>query len=143
MRTLLILFAVLSFTTGCASYSSWKDPKVQLQQRKEFYVESELADGQKLHVAIAEALRVRGYKASSGYLTMIPKDADTIVSFQSRWTWDFSTYLIELDMQVRDAKTGKILATVNYHRPGVGGTSTEALIERVLNELVGPKKAAA
>jgi hypothetical protein len=142
MKPFLILLAVLGLTTGCASFSSWKDPKVQLQQRKQFYVESELADGHNLHVTIAEELRTMGYNATSGYLTMIPADADTIVSFQSRWTWDFSTYLIELDMQIRDAKTGRILATVGYHRPGLGGTSTDDLIKRVLAEIIGAKKPA-
>jgi hypothetical protein len=139
MKPFLVLLVILGLLTACASFSSWIDPSAQLQKRKFFYVESELADGHNLHVTIAEELRVMGYNAASGYLTMMPKEADTIVSFQSRWTWDFTTYLIELDVQMRDAKTGKILATVGYHRPGVGGTSTEALIKRVLNEMVKPK----
>ena len=143
MKPFLVLLAVLGFATGCASFSSWKDPKAQLQTRQHFYVESELADGHNLHEAIAAELRAMGYNATSGYLTMMPKGTDTIVSFQSRWTWDFSTYLIELDMQIRDAKTGKILATVSYHRPGVGGTSTDTLIKRVLTEIIGEKKPAA
>jgi hypothetical protein len=143
MKQFLILLAVLGLTTACASFSSWKNPAAKFQNRKFFYVESELADGHSLHATIAEELRTMGYNASSGFLTMMPPEADTIVSFQSRWTWDFTTYLIELDLQVRDAKSGKILATVSYHRPGVGGTSTEALIKRVLAETVGAKKPAA
>jgi len=143
MKPFLVLLAVLGLATACASFSSWIDPKAHFQTRQHFYVESELADGQKLHEVIAAELRAMGYNASSGFLTMMPKGTDTIVSFQSRWTWDFTTYLIELDVQMRDAKTGKILATVYYHRPGVGGTSTEALINRVLTEILGAKKPAA
>jgi hypothetical protein len=139
MKQFLVLLAVLGLTTACASVSSWKDPKAQFQTRKQFYVESELADGHSLHEAIAAELRAMGYNASSGYLTMMPKGTDTIVSFQSRWTWDFSTYLIELDMQMRDAKTGQLLATVNFHRPGLGGTDTDALIKQVLSRIVKPK----
>jgi hypothetical protein len=139
MKPFLVLLAVLGFATGCASFSSWKDPKAQLQTRQHFYVESELADGHNLHEAIAAELRAMGYNATSGYLTMMPKGTDTIVSFQSRWTWDFATYLIELDVQVRDAKTGQILATVNFHRPGLGGTDTDALINRVLAKILKPK----
>jgi len=143
MKHLLILLAVLSLATGCASFASWKDPAARLQHRKHFYVESELSDGHDLHVTIANQLKVMGYNATSGYLTMLPPDADAIVSFQSRWTWDFKTYLIELDIQIRDPKNGKILATVFYHRPGIGGMSTEDLIERVLTEILGVKKAGA
>ena len=140
MKQFLILFAVLGLATACASLSTWKDPKAQLQKRKHFYVESELADGHNHHETIASELRARGYNATSGYLTMMPKDTDILVSFQSRWTWDFTTYLIELDLKMRDPKTGKILATVSYHRPGLGGTSTDDLIKRVLTEIMGAKK---
>jgi len=140
MKPFLVLLAVLGLATGCASFSSWKDPSAQLQKRKYFYVESELADGQKLHTTIAAELRAMGYNATSGYLTMMPKDADVLVSYTTRWTWDFTTYLIELDLQMRDPKTGKILASIYYHRPGVGGTSTNDLIQRVLTKVVGTKK---
>lgn len=140
MKQFLVLLVVLGLATGCASFSSWKNPSVQLQTRKHFYVESELADGHNLHTTIATELRAMGYNVSSGFLTMMPPDTDALVSYTSRWTWDFTTYIIELDMQIRDPKTGKILATVYYHRPGVGGTSTEALIQRVLKELIGTKK---
>jgi len=142
MKPFFILLAVLGLATACASYSSWKDPATQLQKREHFYVESELADGRNLHATIANELHAMGYTATSGQPTMVPKGTDTIISYQSRWTWDFTTYLIELDMQVRDAKTGKILASVSYHRPALGGTSTEALIKRVLTEIIGVKKPA-
>jgi hypothetical protein len=139
MKHLLVLIAALGLLTGCASFASWKDPGAQFQQRKYFYVESELADGHSLHATIAQELRTLGYNASSGFLTMMPKEADTLVSYQSRWTWDFTTYLIELDVQIHDVKTGKILATVSYHRPGLGGTDTNGLVKRVLTEMIKPK----
>ncbi len=142
MKPILLLLAILGLATGCSSLASWKDPAAQLQNRKHFFVESELADGRNLHAVIAEELRARGYNATSGPLTMIPKDTDTLVSFQSRWTWDFTTYLIALDLQLRDPKTGKILATVSYHRPALGGTSTNDLIQHVLTTILGTKKPA-
>jgi len=140
MKPFLVLLVVLGLATACASFSSWKDPSAHFEKQKRFYVESELADGQNLHTTIATELRARGYNATSGFLTMMPANTDILVSFHTRWTWDFTTYLIELDVQMRDAKSGKILASVSYHRPGVGGTSTEALIQRVLNEILGAKK---
>ncbi len=140
MKSFLVLLTVLGLATGCASFSSWKDPSAQLQERKHFYVESELADGQNLHAAIATELRAMGYDATSGYLTMMPKDTDALISYTTRWTWDFTNYLIELDLQMRDPKTGRIQASVYYHRPGLGGTSTNDLIQRVLTKILGKKK---
>jgi hypothetical protein len=139
MRRFFLLLVLLGLLAGCAASSGWKDPKANFQQRKLFYVEEELADGHHLDALIAQELRAIGYDASSGYLTMMPKEADTLVSYQSRWTWDFTTYLIELDIKIRDVKTGKILATDSYHRPGLGGTDTDALVRRVLAKLVKPK----
>ncbi|MFT3867609.1 MAG: hypothetical protein QM715_03820 [Nibricoccus sp.] len=134
-----LLAALLLLSAGCASNYAWKDQHVDLRQRKHFYVESELADSHQLHVAIAEQLRALGYHATSGYLTMMPKDADALVSFSSRWTWDFTNYLIELNIQVRDPVSGKILASAGYHRPGIGGTSTKDLLHRTLSTILVPK----
>jgi hypothetical protein len=135
MKSLLLLLAVLCLTTGCSTSYHWKSPSAQLQQRKHFYVETETSDGQNLHVTIANELRAMGYTVTSGHLTMIPKQADTLVSFQSRWEWDFTTYLIQLDLQVRDVRTGKVLANSGYHRPAISGTSTSAMIQHVLGEI--------
>jgi len=143
MKHIFLLLAMLGFVTGCSSLASWKDPAVKLQNRSHFYVETELADGRKLHAAIAEELRAMGCAATSGPLTMMPGETDVLVSFQSRWEWDFTTYLIELDLQMRDPKSGRILATVRFHRPALGGTSTQDVIQRVLVELLGAKKTAA
>lgn len=134
--------AALLLFAGCASNYAWKDQKVDLTKRKHFYVESELADSHQLHLAIAEQLREMGYTVSSGYLTMMPKDADVLISFNSRWTWDFTNYLIELNIQVRDPVNGKILASAGYHRPGIGGTSSKDLIHRTLATILVPKPTA-
>lgn len=138
-----LLAAVLLLSAGCASNYAWKDPKVDLLKRKHFFVESELSDSHQLHIAIAEQLNEMGYHATSGYLTMMPKDADVLVSFNSRWTWDFTNYLIELNIQVRDPVNGKILASAGYHRPGIGGTSTKELIHRTLVTILAQKPSAA
>lgn len=140
MKIAPFLLVILFLATGCDSVYRWKDPKVDLSKRRLFYVEAELSDGKNLHLAIADELRRLGYPARSGVLTMIPDSADTLVSYQSRWTWDFSTYLIELNIQVRDVQTGRILASSGYHRPAVDGTSTEDLIHKVVTSIFPPKQ---
>jgi len=140
MKSFIALLSLLLLLTGCTSNYAWKDQKIDLKQRKLFYVESELSDGKNLHLAIAEELRNMGYKTTSGYLTMMPREADTLVSFQSRWTWDFTNYLIELNIQVRDPYSGKIIASAGYHRPAIGGTSTDALIRMTLSKIFSENK---
>lgn len=135
MKPVLVLLAVLCLTTGCSTSYRWKAPTAKLEERKYYYVETETSDGKNLHLLIANELRAMGYTVTSGHLTMIPKQADTLVSFQSRWEWDFTTYLIELNLQVRDVRTGKILAHSGYHRPAISGTSTTAMIQHVLGKI--------
>ena len=139
MKALLFFSTLLVLATGCSTNFAWKDPKIDLRQRKSYYVEPELSDGRSLHKAIAEELRQLGYEADYGQITLMPKTADTLVSYQARWTWDFTTYLIELNIQVRDARTGRIIASSDYHRPALKGTSTEEVIHHAVVSIFAPK----
>ena len=139
MKTFPLLLALACLLSACTSNYTWSDPKVDLTKRKFYFVEAELADGKNLHQAIASELRTLGYDSDSGYLTLIPSKADTVVSYQSRWTWDFTTYLIELNIQVRDVASGRILASSGYHRPALKGTSTEEVIRTTVAAIFPPR----
>ena len=46
------------------------------------------------------------------------------------WTWDFTTYMIEIDIQVRSARTDKIVAVGHYFGPhGVRPRAAEMIHE--------------
>ena len=88
---------------------------------------------------MARQLRAMGYDASSGALTMMPPGTEMIVSYDDMWTWDFNTYMIEIDVQVRNARTDKIVAVGHYFRPSmIFGHPPADMIHELLVKLFKP-----
>ena len=54
------------------------------------------ADG----LLVAE-LRRLGREASSGPMTMMPQNTEAVLTYDARWEWNFKTYLVELNLELR------------------------------------------
>jgi hypothetical protein len=135
LRTLLAVAASLVLC-GCTQITTRSLPKTDLSGHKRVFVEHRLADSYGVADEIARQLRAMGYDASSGALTMMPTETEFVVSYDDMWTWDFNTYMIEIDMQVRTARSGKILAVGHYFRPTmVFGHPPSAMIHELLVKL--------
>jgi hypothetical protein len=129
-----VLAALLLF--GCAEMTTRSVPKADFGKKKHVFVEHRLADSFGVADEIARQLRAMGYDASAGALTMMPPDTDLIVSYDDMWTWDFTSYMIEIDVQVRTAGSDKILAMGHYFRPGmVFGHPPSDMIHELLAKL--------
>jgi hypothetical protein len=125
-----------SFLAGCAQLSTRSLPNSGIASYKHIFVEQRLADNYGVADAMAKELRDMGYDANSGALTMMPPDAELIVSYDDMWAWDFNTYMIEFDVQVRSARNDKILAVGHYYRPSmVFGHPPAAMIRELLAKL--------
>jgi hypothetical protein len=138
-RTLIRLAAALFCATvlcGCAQISTRRIPNIDLAGHKRIFVEHRLVDSFGVAEAIARQLRDMGYDASAGAPTMMPPDTELIVSYDDMWTWDFNTYMIEFDVQVRSARSDKIVAMGHYFRPSmVFGHAPDAMIHELLVKL--------
>ncbi len=133
----LLLLAVLSLS-ACSSFSTRSAPSVPPKRIDHIFVDHRLSDGRHLDKLIAAELRRRGYDADSGPSTMMPVGEDAIVSYQDTWTFDFTTYLIELDVTVRDARSGVEIATGRYFHPSVTGTNPTRMVAKVLDQIFQP-----
>lgn len=133
MRLLLSLLLV-SVLTGCASVIAHRDPKVDLGKFQRFFVERRLNDNHATDEIIAADLRARGYTASCGPITMMPEDTQVVIQYDARWNWEFRSYLIDLSITVRRAYAETILATGNYHNPGLTNKKSEAMVHTLLND---------
>jgi hypothetical protein len=128
--------AAVAILAGCAQLTTRSLPNANIGHFKHIFVERRLSDSVGVADEMARELRVMGYDASSGALTMLPNEAELIVSYDDMWTWDFNTYMIEFDVQVRSARTDKILAVGHYYRPTmVFGHPPEAMIHALLAKL--------
>ena len=62
-------------------------------------------------------------------------EVDGVVTYQDRWMWDITMYMIRLNVQVRDGKSGAILANAEAMRPSLQRKSPEGMVEEVLGAL--------
>ncbi len=113
----LWLAAAALALAGCSNVSTRQ--VVALDQFKHFYVERRLNENNHLDEIIVAALKQHGREAASGPLTMMPKNTDVLVTYDARWTWDFKTYLIELNLELHTIFPSKKLADGRYYQPSV------------------------
>lgn len=134
---------LLLLGAGCASLQTDGAPEALARARRVF-VEERLNDNLRVDRMLVEELRARGYLASHGPLTMLPGDAQFVVTYDARETWDFRPYVIELTLAVRPAKDyNQIVASGRYFRPGVTIKSTAAMVREIVGKLFPPAVAPA
>jgi uncharacterized protein YceK len=143
MKKALWLIGLIPLLSGCSSLATRTVPAADLNTYQNVFVEHELSDGRGVDQFIMRKLQAMGYVASSGPLTMKPVEAELVVTYQDYWTFDFTTYMVELNMQVRDARTGRELAIGHYFHPSLtaGWTSdmVDPLVDRLFRGRVAPK----
>jgi len=132
MTRLLSLFACV-LLVGCTSFSTHRDG--DLHTLKHIYVEHLLTDNHRIDEHIVAELKTLGYDASCGPITMMPGGVDAIVTYRERSQWDFKSYLIELNVDVKANFTNKLLATGRYYQPSVYTHSPEEVVHKVIGTL--------
>jgi lysyl-tRNA synthetase class I len=132
----LVMFSALVLA-GCSSIETRK--VVDLSRFKHIYVEHRLTDDRRLDEMIVQELLRLGYDASRGPLTMMPDNADAVLSYEDRWEWDFKTYLIELTVNVRTARTTKKLADGHFYQPTPNSKPPAEVVSKVLTPLFAKK----
>jgi hypothetical protein len=129
---LLVLTLLLA---ACSSLSVQKQAGTNLTHFKKIYVEHRLADGRGVDQLITQELSRLGYDASSGPLTMTPPDTEAVLTYVDEWNWDFTLHMIDLGVQVRDARTGQVLATAHYAHPDMFGKPPAGMVKAVIDPL--------
>jgi hypothetical protein len=137
---LVLLAIVASLGAGCSTLQvSRLDAGVAKKDRRVF-VERRLADGRGIDRLIADELGRLGYTASSGARTMMPLDTDLLVSYDDQWIWDFNTYLIQLDVTARNARTDKVVGGGRCNRPSMAfGAPAQKLVHDLLARVFPPQ----
>jgi hypothetical protein len=142
MRTLASVFlcavTLALALAGCSSVTSKHDPAVDLSHYHHFFVEHLLTDNHRIDEQIVAELHSLGLDASSGPMTMKPDDADAIVTYNDRWTEDFKKYLIDLHIDIRDARTDKPLTVGRYYQPSIITQQPSKMIHDILAPLFAP-----
>jgi hypothetical protein len=132
----VLALAALALVCGCSEMTTRSVHNLDLSRKRHIFVEQRRTDSFGVADEIARQLRALGYDASSGAMTMMPAGTDLVVTYDDMWTWDFNSYMIEIDIQVRTAGSEKIVAMGHYFRPGmVFGHPPSAMIHDLLAKL--------
>jgi hypothetical protein len=138
----LVLGAVLAASLllgGCAtSLTADKMPGVDLAGISSLYVRKLPADGRGIDRLISEQLVAMGRSSSYGSEAKPPRSVDAIVTYQDRWYWDITMYMLSLAIQVRDPQTDVPLATGNALRTSLVRKSPEEMVKDVLTQIFNP-----
>jgi hypothetical protein len=118
--------------TACATTNSAHAPDADLHKLKTLYVARLPADERGIEKLIATRLNVMGYQCTSGDAQAPASPVDAIVTYQDRWMWDITMYMIKLDIQVHDGASGAILANGEVVRPSLQRKSPEGMVEETL-----------
>src|SRR5580658_10163236 len=132
MKTFRFLLGVLPMLAGCSQLSTRVAPQVDLSHQSHIYVEHLLTNERGIDQIIARELRKRGYDAIAGSQQQMPDNAQLVIVYNDRWDFDFTYYMIELDLSVNTARTENLLATARYFQPSVTGHSALDMVDKVL-----------
>ena len=131
---LLAVLCVAAAFSGCAinREGASVSPDVDIARLKTYYVVRFAPDDRGIQEIIAAALRNRGLEATSGSEGKAPKDAQVIVTYQDKWMWDISMYMLELKIYFREPETGRLLAMGTSRHTSLSRLSPDEMATEVL-----------
>jgi hypothetical protein len=140
-QRLSIIFALVlvAMTSGCVNtqLTGDVDPSVEMSSFETFYVAHNPDDKRDLEKVIAGELAAIGKNATSGVEPAPPEPVDVIVTYQDKWMWDITMYLLELNLEFRDPETNYQFATGRSYRTSLGRKSPEFMTREILGEVFG------
>jgi hypothetical protein len=130
------MVGVLSFTS-CAKLSSRITPNTDFNQYESYYVVRHDKDTRHIDEIIRDEMIPLGLKKTqSGTIGLKPPNVDVIVTYEDRWAWDMTTYMLSLTIDFRDARSNVLLATGQSYRPSLVRKSPREMAREVLESIM-------
>src|SRR5215218_7107211 len=114
---ILPVLMLTCLSVGCASVKAHKSRDADLTTFRTFYIVQQ--DGSDLHQPIEQELMRLGYSASSGAESSMPYGTSALVTFDFKWQWDMTMYLIEYEISFKDPATKQLVAYGKSYRPSL------------------------
>lgn len=117
---------------GCASSDFDRAPATDLKTIKTAYVVKLGPDQRGIERLIAARLTAMGVASTSGEALNPAQPVDAIVTYADRWRWDFTMYMMQLNIEVRDPQSRSVIAAGRVFRPSLQRKSPEGMVEETL-----------
>lgn len=134
----LPLLAIL-LLAGCVStgFDAMPVPESYRTTETLYFVENHGKDKRRIDVTIAEELRTRGLRARSGEPGGRPENLDVLVTYEDRWQWDMSNYLIFLRIDFREPDTNALLAMGQSYQTSLARQGIDNVVAKVVGAMMG------
>ncbi len=133
------LLLVCLFLGGCSTYRAMTNPQVNLRNYNKIFVINNMDDNHSIEIMLVQALREQGRDADSGPPTLVPEDAQAIISYQDQWSWDFSDHLVGLAIEMHDARKHQMIGTAVYSGPASMRTPPAQVVGQLVFKLLNKK----
>ena len=86
--------------------------------------------------AIEKDLSSRGLSVSKGPESSTPATAQAKVLFDDKWVWDLTMYLLEVKIEVVDARSGALLGSGRSYRTSMARKSPKEMVKEVMDKIL-------
>ncbi len=134
---LILLALSFAFASSCATNYGTSNvlPGIDLSEYKSIYVAKSPDDKRGVNVLIADQLVSMGYDASTGERGNKPDTTQAIIKYQDIWIWDFTMFMIELNIQLFEAKSDLLLASASSFHSSLTRKSAKDMVDESLTSL--------
>ena len=134
---IMLAEAMLALVSGCAntSLTSDIDPSADIKSLQTFYVAKLPSDERGIDVMIENELNAIGKYATSGSDPKPSSPVDAVVTYEDKWMWDITMYMIELEIDLRDPETNYEFATGRSYRTSLARKKPEEMVTEVLSKI--------
>lgn len=138
---MFVLFLLIMAASGCSKVviRSDSDPNVDFSSLHVLYVRKLPADNRGIEKIIQSKLNEFGFQATSGAGLEPHGPVDAIVTYEDRWMWDITMYMLSIDIQFRDPETGYVLSSGSSYRTSLVRESPEEMVDEVFRDMFAGK----
>src|SRR3954469_16362961 len=137
MPKLFLLLPVITLCSCATALKTERSPGTSITDKREFYVERHPDEEWGFHQILADEIALLGYKASAGEAGKQPRTADAIVTYNDKWWWDLSPYMLELNVRVLDAKSRSLIVKTRDYRTSLARRSPKTMAREAVRAVFG------
>jgi len=140
LASILLLLILLASTTGCSvnRATASLSPGADLGKMKSFYLIPGTDDEDNYKI-IQSNLEHRGFSVTTGPEMPLPYKTDAVVHYVDKWMWDFTPYMLELTITLRDPINNYPLAIGNSLHTTLSRKSADEMVDEVLTNIFNAK----
>lgn len=138
IRSIVVVLVVLVTGSACVTNREHArfDPARDIRPSDIFYVEQDKDDRRELGQIIADNLSARGMAAASGPGARVPGETTILVTYEDRWNWDITMFLIEMTITLRDPSTREAFAIGSSYHTSMSRLNPGEMVDEIVSNLI-------